>query len=94
VNIVLGPKRALKVLRNQKRAWLYKGQPSTPLEGAGDLPAIVATSTSGLPSTEPTMTIEASSIELGTYTTNRPSSPSIVDFKSQLEAKEVVIARL
>jgi hypothetical protein len=43
---------------------------------------------------EPTTTIEAASMKLGTRTTNRPISPPIEDFKSHLEAKEVVIACL
>jgi hypothetical protein len=90
VNTVPGPKE----LRNQKQAQLHKGQPSILLEGVGDMPTTVATSINGLLSTETTMTIEAANIDLGTSTMKRPSSPFVVDFKLQLEAKEVAIACL
>jgi hypothetical protein len=42
----------------------------------------------------PTKKIEASGIELGIHTLIKPDSPSIGDLKSQLEAKEAVIACL
>jgi hypothetical protein len=87
VNTSPGPKKALKALREQKRAWLHEGQPSVPPEGAADVPATVATLANVLPSTMPTMTIEASSTELGICSSIRLYSPSIEDLKSQLEAK-------
>jgi hypothetical protein len=70
VNTALGPKRALKVLREQKRAWLYEGQPSTPPEGAED----VLARANVLPSTMPTTTIEGSSTELDIRSSIRPNS--------------------
>jgi hypothetical protein len=58
------------------------------------VPATIATATNVLPSTMPTSTNETSSIELGIRTSITPDLPSVEDLKSQLEAKEVVIARL
>jgi hypothetical protein len=92
MNTAPGPKKALKALHDQKQAWLYEGQPSAPLKGVRDVPTIVATSTTRLPNTESIMTIEVTSRELDTRTLNMPSSLPIDDFKSQLEANEVVIA--
>jgi hypothetical protein len=40
------------------------------------------------------MVIEIASIDINTYDLPWPSTPSLVDFKSQLEAKDVIIARL
>jgi hypothetical protein len=94
VNTTLAPKRALKVLRVQKRAWLHEGQPNAPPEGPPDVSATIAIAANDLPSTMPTTTIEASSTELGIHTSIKPDSPSVEDLKSQLEAKEAVIARL
>jgi hypothetical protein len=94
VNTALGPKRAPKALHDQKRARLHKSQPSAPPEGIANVPATIATPTNVLPSTMPTTTIEASSIELGICTSIRPDSPSVEDFISQLEAKEAIIAHL
>ena len=92
---MLGPKKALKALCDQKQAQLHKGQSSTLLEGAADVPAIVATLANVLQSTtKPTMTIEVSSIELGICTLIKPHSSSVEDFKSELETKEAVIVRL
>jgi hypothetical protein len=73
--------------------------PSAPIEGANfkstsNVPFVSGTSTSGLPSNDTTMAIEAASTNLGTYTMPWPSTPSAKEFKSQLEAKDVVIACL
>jgi hypothetical protein len=56
--------------------------------------SIVATPTSGLGTTEPILAIQAPIIDPCTATPSRPSSTSGEDLKSQLEAKEVVIAGL
>jgi hypothetical protein len=61
VNTAPGPKKALKALHDQNQARLHNGQPIASIKGAGDVLATVATSTSGLPSIEPTTTIEAAS---------------------------------
>jgi hypothetical protein len=60
-------------LCDQKRARIHEGQPSAPIKGASlqstsDVPTTIATSTSRLLSTEPIMTIEAASTNLGTCT--------------------------
>jgi hypothetical protein len=95
VNTTPGPKKALKALRDQKQARLHEGQSSTLPEGVADVPATVATPANVLQSTtEPTTTIEASGTELGIRTLIKPHSSSIEDFKSVLEAKEVIIACL
>lgn len=59
VNIAPRPKKALKALHDQEQARLHDGQSATLTKEAGDVLATVATSTSGLPSIEPTTTIEA-----------------------------------
>jgi pterin-4a-carbinolamine dehydratase len=94
VNTAPGPKRALKTLRVQKRTWLYEGQPSGPPEGLVDVLATIATAANVLPSTMPTLTNETSSTEPSIRTSITPDLPSVEDLKSQLEAKEAVIARL
>jgi hypothetical protein len=94
VNTAPGPKRALKTMRVQKRARLHEGQPSGPPEGLVDVPATIATTANVLPSTMPTSTNETSSIEPSIHTSITPNLPSVEDLKSQLEAKEAVIARL
>jgi hypothetical protein len=58
------------------------------------VPSTVVTPTSGLGTTEPTPAIQAPIIDPCTATPSRPCSASGKDLKSQLEAKEVVIAGL
>jgi hypothetical protein len=82
------------VLRDHKQVWIHEGKSSVLLKGTSDVLAIGATPTSGLLSMEPTMAIEVDTIDFGTGTKPQPCSPSIVDFKSQLEAKEVFISCL
>jgi hypothetical protein len=94
VNTAPGSKRALKTLRVQKRARLYEGQPSGPPEELVDVSATIATAANVLLSTMPTSTNETSSTEPGIRTSIMPDLPSVEDLKSQLEAKEAVIACL
>ena len=94
VNTTPRPKRALKMLRVQKRARLYKGQPSGPPKELVDVSAIIATAANVLPSTMPTLTNETFSTEPSIHTSITPDLPSVEDLKSQLEAKEEVIACL
>jgi hypothetical protein len=94
LNTTPGPKRALKTLHVQKRARLHEGQPSGTLEGPVDVLATIATAANVLPSTMPTSTNETSSTKPGICTSITPDLPSVEDLKSQLEAKEAVIARL
>jgi hypothetical protein len=94
VNTAPGPKKALKALHVQKRAQLHEGQPSTLPVGPTDVPATIATTANVLLSTMPTSIIETSSTEHGIHTSIRPDLPSVEDLKSQLEAKEAVIAHL
>jgi hypothetical protein len=88
------PKRALKALRVQTRARIHEGQPSAPPEGPADVPATIATAANVLPSTMPTTTIQTSSTEPSIRTLIMPDLPSVGDLKSQLEAKDAVIACL
>jgi hypothetical protein len=53
VNTALGPKRALKTLRVQKRARQHEGQPSGPPKELVDVSATIATAANVLPSTMP-----------------------------------------
>jgi hypothetical protein len=61
---------------------------------ACEVPSTVATPTTGLGTPEPTPTIQAPIIDRSTATPSMPCSASGEDLKSQLEAKEVVIASL
>ena len=56
--------------------------------------AIIATAANVLPSTMPTLSNETSSTKPSIHTSITPNVPSVEDLKSQLEAKEAVIARL
>jgi hypothetical protein len=94
VNTAPGPKRALKMLRVQKRARLHEGQPSGPPKELVDVLATIATAANVLPSTMPTLTNETSSTEPSIHTSITPDLPFVEDLKSQLEAKEAVIAHL
>jgi hypothetical protein len=69
-------------------------QPSGPPKELVDVSATIATATNFLPSTMPTLTNETSNTEPSIHTSITPDLPSVEDLKSQLEAKEVVIARL
>ena len=92
VYAVLGPKRALKMLRVQNQAQLHEGQPSGPPKELLDVSAIIAIAANVLPSTMPTLTNETSSTELSIHTSIMPDLPFVEDLKSQLEVKEAVIA--
>jgi hypothetical protein len=94
VNTALGPKRALKTLRVQKRPRLHEGQPSGPSKELVDVSATIATAANVLPSTMSTFTNETSSTEPSICTSITPDLPSVEDLKSQLEAKEAVNAHL
>jgi hypothetical protein len=61
---------------------------------ACEVPSTVATPTTGLGTLEPTPAIQAPIIDPSTATLSMPCSTSREDLKSQLEAKEVVIAGL
>ena len=94
VNTTPRPKRALKMLHVQKRARLHKGQISGPPKELVDVSATIATTANVLPSTMPTLTNETSNTKPSIHTSITPNLPSVEDLKSQLETKEVVIARL
>ena len=94
VNTIPGPKRALKTLCVQKRAWLYESQPSGPPKELVDVSATIATAANVLPSTMPTLTNETSSTEPNIHTSIMLDLPSIEHLKLHLEAKETIISHL
>ena len=82
VNTTPRPKRALKTLRVQKRARLYKGQPSSPPKELLDVSAAIATAANVLPSTMPTLKNETLSTEPSIHTSIAPDFSSVENLKS------------
>jgi hypothetical protein len=93
-HVAPGCKRALKALREQKRARREDGSSVAIVHVACEVPSTVATSTTGLGTPESIPAIQAPIIDPSTATPSMPCSASREDLKSQLEAKEVVIAGL
>jgi hypothetical protein len=89
-----GRKRALKALREQKRVRREDGSSIATVHVACEVPSTVAIPTTGLGTPQPTLVIQAPIIDPSIATPSMPCSASGEDLKSQLEAKEVVIASL
>jgi hypothetical protein len=93
------PKRAWKTWRERKRAQKDESQPISPIEGVdlrntSYVSSASATRTNELPKNKPIIAIEIVSTDLDNRLMPWPPTTTAMDFKSKLEAKDMIIAHL